>query len=99
MAKRLLVLPEYPTVAEAGYPSYNFEWWFGVSAPAKTPQQIIATIHSAVVSALDNPSIRKRLSDFGFITTTRKPDEFAAYIKAEVERFSKIMRESGVTAE
>ena len=83
--KPLALLPGYPTVADSGFPGYEFTCWYGLFMPAGTPKHLISTIHSAVVSVLNNPGVRKRLGDIGFIPGGNRPDEFAAYIKSEVE--------------
>ena len=91
-AKRVSLLPDYPTVAESGYPDYQAGNWYGILAPAKTPKETIATIRKAVLSALNNPTIDKRLAELGYIPVGDKPEEFAAHIKAEIESLCKIMR-------
>ncbi|MFH0934005.1 MAG: tripartite tricarboxylate transporter substrate binding protein [Pseudomonadota bacterium] len=98
-AKRLPAMPEYPTVAEAGYPGYAFGNWFGLLVPAKIPKETVATIHGAAISVLNNPDVSKRLKDLGFVLIGDQPEEFAAHIKSETEKMGKIIRETGVTAE
>lgn len=97
--RRLPLLPEYPTVAESGYPGYESGNWYGLLAPARTPKEIIAVIRGAVVSVLNNPSVSKRLNNLGYITIGDRPEEFAAHIKAEAERLGKIVRALNLTAD
>jgi tripartite-type tricarboxylate transporter receptor subunit TctC len=98
-AKRVPVLPEYPTVAELGYPGYQSGNWYGLLVPAKTPKEIIAAIRAAAVAALNNETISRRLADLGYVAIGDQPEEFAAHIKAEIESRGKILRESRITAE
>lgn len=91
-AKRVPSLPEYPTLAEAGVPGYEFGTWYGVMAPARTPREIIAVLHAATVTALRNPEVLRRLNDLGYITVGDTPEVFQAYVKAEVERLGKLIR-------
>jgi tripartite-type tricarboxylate transporter receptor subunit TctC len=95
-AQRLPLLPDLPTVAEAGYPGYERGNWYGLMVPARTPKDIVATIHRAAVTALNRPDINKRLTDLGYITAGDSPDEFTAYIKSEIEQLAKLLRELGV---
>jgi tripartite-type tricarboxylate transporter receptor subunit TctC len=94
--QRLQALPDYPTVAASGYPGYQAGNWYGLVVPAKTPKDLIAAIRGAVVSALNNPAVSKRLTDLGYIIIGDQPEEFAAHIKAEIEKLGKILRQVGV---
>ena len=97
-AKRLSLLPEYPTVAESGYPGYESGNWYGIMLPAKTSQETIATIRVAAISVLNNPNVNKRLNDLGYVPVGDRPEEFAAHIKSEIDKLGKILRELRVTA-
>jgi tripartite-type tricarboxylate transporter receptor subunit TctC len=90
--QRLPLLPEYPTIAEAGVPGYRFSCWYGLVAPAKTPRDTVAAIHTAVLKVLAEPTVQKRLGDLGFIPVGDKPEEFGAYIKAQIESFRPLVR-------
>ena len=96
--KRLPLLPEYPTVAETGYPGYQSGNWYGIVAPAKTPKEIIAKLRGAVVTALNDPQVSKRLSDLGYVSIGDQPEEFGAFIKSEIATLAKIIRQTGATA-
>lgn len=98
-AQRLPLLPDYPTVAESGYPGYEVNNWYGIVVPAKTPKEIITVIHDAVVAALKNPTVSKRLSALGYVLVGDQPGEFTAHITSELEKFGKILRELGVATE
>ncbi len=97
--KRLTLLPEYPTVAEAGYPEYQATNWYGLMVPAKTPKPIVATLHKAAISALNDPTAGKRLSDLGFVSIGDQPEQFDAHIKQQIESLGQVMRKFRVTAE
>jgi tripartite-type tricarboxylate transporter receptor subunit TctC len=90
--KPLALVPETGTMADAGVPKYEFSCWYGMLVPAGTPAPIIATLHSAVVGALNDPVVRKRLSDLGFLPVGDKPEEFGAYIRSEVQSARELVR-------
>jgi tripartite-type tricarboxylate transporter receptor subunit TctC len=98
-ARRLPFLPQYPTVAEMGYPAYQSGNWYGMMVPAKTPKETIATLRDAVVAALNKPDVSKRLTALGCVAIGDKPEEFAAHIKAEIATLAKIVREFNLTAD
>jgi len=96
--KRLPLLPEYPTVAEGGYPGYETGNWYGLVVPAKSPKQTITTIHDAAVSALNDPGVKKRLSDLGYVIIGSQPGEFAETIKTEIVKLAGVLKQHNVTA-
>ncbi len=91
-AKRLPFLAEFPTVAESGVPGFEFSCWYGLMVPAATPKQTVAKIHSAVISVLEKPDVRKRLNALGYIPGNDRPEEFAALIKSEIASYREIVR-------
>ncbi len=94
-AKRLAFLPERPTVAESGYPGYEIGNWYGLVVPTKTPRDIISTVRNAAVSAMANPAVNKRLTDLGYVIIGNQADEFTAFIRLEIEKLGKIIRQVG----
>jgi tripartite-type tricarboxylate transporter receptor subunit TctC len=98
-ASRLPMLSEYPTVAESGYPGYEASNWHGLVVPAKTPREVIATLRGAVVTALNRPDISKRLLDLGLTLVGDQPEEFSQFIKTDIEKWRKIVRQKGLTAD
>lgn len=96
-AKRLPLLPELPTVAEAGVPGYAYSQWFALMVPSKTPKETISLIHRAVVTVLNKPDVVKRLNDLGCTPVGNQPEEFAAYIKTEIAILAELFRKLGVT--
>ena len=94
--ERLPLLPDLPTVAESGYPGYEAGNWHGLAVPAGTPKQVIAALHAAALAALKRPDINKRLSDLGLTVVGNTPEAFAAYIREDVEKWGKIIRQRGL---
>jgi tripartite-type tricarboxylate transporter receptor subunit TctC len=93
---RVPTMPQLATVAEQGYPGYETGFWYGMVVPAKTPKEIIAAIHAAMLKTLKLPDVAKRLQDVSFTTVGDQPEEFADFIKAEVDKWGKIVRELGL---
>jgi tripartite-type tricarboxylate transporter receptor subunit TctC len=92
---RTAVLPDIPTVAELGIAGFDATTWHGVVAPAGTPPEIIAALHRATVAALNDPVTRKALGDLGVDIVGSSPAEFAAYIKAEIPKWSAVVKAAG----
>ena len=86
-------LPDVPTIAESGYPGYDFSSWFGILAPAGTPKPVIDRLNAEIVKALKDPNVQARLTDYEIYGST--PEEFGAFIKKEIEKTSKIIEASG----
>ena len=97
-AKRLPFVPQYPTVAEMGYPAYQSGNWYGVMVPAKTPKETIVTIRDAIIAALNNPNLNKRLTDLGFVPIGDTSEEFAVHIKTEIGALAKIVTAFNLSA-
>ena len=95
--KRFRGLPDVPTIAESGYPGYDFSSWFGVLAPAGTPQPIIARLQGEIVKALKDPGVQQRLEYYEIFGST--PEEFASFIRKEIEKTAKIISASGATVD
>lgn len=91
--KRFRGLPEVPTIAELGYPGYDFSSWFGILAPAATPRPATDRLQAEVVKALKDQAVQDRLKDYEIFGTTS--DQFAAFIRTEIEKTGKIIRASG----
>ena len=95
--KRFRGLPDVPTIAEQGYPGYDFSSWFGIIAPAGTPKPIIERLQREVVKALKDPGVQERLHDYEIFGST--PEEFGAFIKADIDKQAKIIKASGATVD
>lgn len=92
-------LPNLPTVAESGFPGFEVNQWTGLVAPAGTPKAIIAKLHDAVVAALETPEVRSNLINQGFQPAGGSPEQFAAYIQSELQKWGKLIRERGIRAD
>jgi tripartite-type tricarboxylate transporter receptor subunit TctC len=84
-------LPDVPTMAESGYPDLVVTSWQAAGAPIKTPKDIVAKLNDAAVKALRSPEIRERLNGIGFDVIASTPEEFGAFMKAEVDRWTKVV--------
>lgn len=96
---RLPLLPDAPTVAEAGLPGYEATAWHGWLAPAGTPAAIVSRLQSEVAAILRLPDIRERLARDGIEAVGSTPEQFAAYIRAEVDKWGKVVRDAGIRLE
>ena len=95
-SKRSSALPEVPTVAEAGVPGYDMVLWFGVLAPAGTPAAAVKTIHREIANILKMPDVRSRLATQGADPVASAPDQFDAFIKSEIAKWAKVVKENGL---
>jgi tripartite-type tricarboxylate transporter receptor subunit TctC len=96
---RLGVMPDVPTLQQAGVAGYELAAWQGVIAPAGTPRPIVDKLNAEIVKLLQEPETQKRLTGDGGQIITSTPDQFAAYIKSEIGRFAKIVKDSGAKVE
>ena len=97
-AKRFELLPDVQAIGES-VPGYEAVSWYGVFAPAGTPAAIVTRVNSEVVSILQTPDVRRRLMESGVIPASSSPDAFAAYIRAETERWGKLIRANNIRAD
>jgi tripartite-type tricarboxylate transporter receptor subunit TctC len=95
--KRTALLPEVPSVAEAAIPGFEASAWHALVAPAKTPPEALATLHKAMMATLKDPEVSKALTKLGLDIMPTTPAELAAYIKAEIPKWAKIIQASGAT--
>jgi tripartite-type tricarboxylate transporter receptor subunit TctC len=89
--ERISLLPDVPTVAESGYPDYEFNLWNGLVVPAGTPEEIVAKIRSAVLEAAGTPEVQQRLVDMGATVVGSEPEAFGAFIKSQVESLADLV--------
>ena len=94
-AKRSPQLPDVPTVSEAGVPGYEAITWFGLLAPAKTPKAIIVRLNDVMVKVVHAPDLKSQLEIQGYDPVGSSPEEFAAFIRAESEKYAKVVKFSG----
>ena len=98
-SKRSVLMPELPTVAEAGVPGYQSVIWSGILAPARTPRPLIDRLNHLLVRVLQRPDIKERLVQLGSDPVGSTPEQFHAFIGSEIEKWGKIARLAGVKAE
>lgn len=96
-AKRVAALPDLPTIGESGYSGFEAWAWQGFVAPAKTPRPIVMKLNSEFAKVMADAAIRQRLSESGFEPQTSTPDEFSAYMKSEIAKWRKVIRESKIS--
>ena len=98
-SKRAALMPEVPTVAEAGYAGYEALNWYGFLAPRGTPKEIVDRLNREIVKALAHPQVVSALHKTGTEPQSSSPDEFAAYIKREYDTWGKVVKEAGIKAQ
>ena len=97
--QRSKVLPDVPTVAEAGVPSYEAVNWWGIVAPAGTPQPIIEKLHAALTAAQDSPEVEKQFASEGAVVVKKSPTEFGAFMVSEMNKWEQVVKKGGIKAE
>ncbi len=95
--KRSSALPDVPTLDEAGLKGFNLGTWFGVLAPAATPKEIVAKLNAEMVKVIQSPDFRKRMEEIGAEPVGDTADHMAQQIKAETEKFARLVKEAKVT--
>jgi tripartite-type tricarboxylate transporter receptor subunit TctC len=98
-AKRLASLPDVPTVAEQGYPGFETSQWYGLNAPAKTPEAIIRRLSEEAAKAMKTPLVAERFAGDDSEPIGSTPAEYAAFIKQEQARWSKVVRAAKIKAD
>jgi tripartite-type tricarboxylate transporter receptor subunit TctC len=97
--KRSSLLPDVPTVSEAGLPGFEMLSWFGLLAPAATPKAIVSRLNAETVKVLSTPDMRSAIAAQGSEVMSGSPEQFSDYIKSEITRITKIARAAGIKAE
>jgi tripartite-type tricarboxylate transporter receptor subunit TctC len=97
--KRNPVLPDVPTVAESGVPGYEANNWWGMVAPAGTPPEIVDKLNKAVSAALDAPELQEQFAREGAEAVKMTPPEFGKYMETEMEKWGRVVKEAGITAQ
>jgi tripartite-type tricarboxylate transporter receptor subunit TctC len=98
-AQRSTALPDLPTVAEAGVPGYEASLWYGFVGPAKMPPEIVHKLNAEIVAVLGLPDVRQRLTEQGVEARTNTPEEFSKLLASDVERWAKVVKRTGITAD
>ena len=91
--ERFAVLPEVPTLHESGFPGFDTTQWLGLLAPRGTSAEVVQRLHAETVKALAQPAVRERLAQSALIPVGNTPEQFAAVIRADIERWGKLARE------
>jgi tripartite-type tricarboxylate transporter receptor subunit TctC len=91
--KPMQLLPDVPPLTNAGVPGYEFSCWYGLFMPSGTPKPIIEAMHGAILEVLNDAAVKQRLADLGFVTGGNRPEEFAAYVRAEVDSARELVRD------
>jgi tripartite-type tricarboxylate transporter receptor subunit TctC len=92
-ATRSPLVPDLPSVAEAGLPGYGISAWFGLFVPAGTPKDVVEKLGAALVKAVRSPDMKERLLEQGFVPIGSGPDEFAAFFRDEVRKWARVVKE------
>lgn len=95
-SKRSHALPDVPTVAESGFPGFEVVAWFGMVAPAGTPDAVINEIDKQIQLALKQPEVKSHLVKFGFVAQPSTPAQFGKFLRADVAKWAKILSDAGV---
>ena len=98
-AQRSTALPELPTVAEAGVPGYEASLWYGFVGPARIPPDIVQRLNTEIVAVLAMPDVRQRLFDQGVEARSSTVEEFSKLLASDVERWAKVVKRTGITAD
>jgi tripartite-type tricarboxylate transporter receptor subunit TctC len=96
---RSVALPDVPTAAEAGMPAFEVTTWYGVLAPAGTPNTIVARLNQELVKAMHSPEMKAPLAASGTDPVTNTPEEFAAYIRQEIAKWGDVVRKANLKAD
>ncbi|MDB5902850.1 MAG: extra-cytoplasmic solute receptor BugT [Betaproteobacteria bacterium] len=97
--RRAKVYPNVPTIAEAGVPGYDSSNWWGILAPAKTPPAIVQRLRDETAKILASSDVQRKFEGQGAETVKMSPDEFGRFIKTEIVKWTKVVREAGIKAE
>jgi tripartite-type tricarboxylate transporter receptor subunit TctC len=94
--ERADVLPDVPTMREAGYPEIEATNWSGLVVPAATPQSAVARLNAELVQALRDAEVQEKLKTFGMSPAPGTPEQFGALLQSESARYAKVVREAGI---
>ena len=97
--QRAPLLPNVPTMVEAGVPDFEIASWFGLLAPAGTPAAIVARLNADMLKVLARPDVKDTLGAQGLDVRSSSPEQFAAHIKSEIARFTRIAKAAGIKAD
>jgi tripartite-type tricarboxylate transporter receptor subunit TctC len=93
---RVQLLPDLPTLNELGYPQIEADNWYGMVAPARTPSAVVTKLNAAAIAAMKAPEVQDKLAPQGAILVGNTPEEFAAYIASEIQKWTKVVQTAGI---
>jgi tripartite-type tricarboxylate transporter receptor subunit TctC len=96
---RTPLAPDVPTVDEAGVPGYDVSVWFGVLTVAGTPREIVSRLNSEMVKILTSAEVKERFRNIGVEVVAGTPEHFQSFLRAEVDRWAKVVRDAGIKAD
>jgi tripartite-type tricarboxylate transporter receptor subunit TctC len=97
--RRAAALPDVPTLSEAGVPGYELNGWSGLLVPANTPKEIVRSLNQEIVAIIKAPEISERFASLGFDIVGNTPEQFQAFIEAEVAKWGKVVQDAKITAD
>jgi tripartite-type tricarboxylate transporter receptor subunit TctC len=97
--KRSALMPGIPTISESGLPGFDANNWYGLLAPANTPRAIVMRLNAEVTKVLDMPDVKEFLFNQGLDPAPGTPEKFGAYIKSEMNKWAKVVKDSGARAD
>lgn len=98
-AKRSALLPELPTIAESAIPGFDVNSWYGIFGPARLPADIVTRLNTEIRAAMDNDDLRTKLAAVGAEIDTSTPQDYAKLVRSEIDRWAKVVKASGATAD
>ena len=98
-SRRAAVAPQLPTIAESGVKGYAVDAWFGIVAPAGVPKDIVARLNTGIVAGLKAADVRQRFHELGYEAIGDSPEQFAATIKNDIEKFGRVIKTAGIKAD
>jgi tripartite-type tricarboxylate transporter receptor subunit TctC len=95
-SQRIGMLPDVPTMAEAGLPGYEATVWWGLLAPAQTPRDVVARLNAETLKALADPGVRERLTALGAVITPSSPEQFTAFLQTEIDKWAGVIKAANI---
>jgi tripartite-type tricarboxylate transporter receptor subunit TctC len=96
---RIPMLPDVPTMAEAGVPGFEASVWWGFVAPAKVSPDVVTKLNAEVVKAIADPSVKTKLTELGVIFALGTPEQFGTFLASEVDKWGKVIKSAKITAD
>jgi tripartite-type tricarboxylate transporter receptor subunit TctC len=97
--RRSALIPDVPTLDEAGVPGFDMDSWAGLFAPAGTPPEIVAQLNAELRKIIDEPETKARIAAMGFEAFSSSPDELGAFVKVQLTKWTKMIKEAGIEPE